>query len=188
MKKLRVKELSPKKPPKTNNTMENSNTITIVFDDEQPMLQAVKKIRESGAEIIDVLTPFPVHGLDAALSMKKSRIPWVGFFGGLFGGLLGFGFQAWVFTVDYPLVFGGKPLLSVPSFIPVTFECTILFAGLSMAAAFLIKSKLKPDKTFEPVDPGITDDKFLVLVDGTGDTSADKIKSVLDGIGITEIK
>jgi len=119
--------------------MENTNTITIVFDDEQPMLQAVKKIRESGAKIIDVLSPFPVHGLDPALSMKRSRIPWIGFFGGVLGGLLGFGFQAWVFTKDYPLVFGGKPFLSVPSFIPVTFECTILFAGLSMAGAFLIK-------------------------------------------------
>ena len=73
--------------------MGNTNIITIVFDDEQPMLQAVKKIRESGAKIIDVLTPFPVHGLDSALSMKPSRIRWVGFFGGVLGGLLGFGFQ-----------------------------------------------------------------------------------------------
>ena len=168
--------------------MENNNTINVVFDDEQPMLQAVKKIRESGAKIIDVLTPFPVHGLDPALGMKRSRIPWVGFFGGLFGGLLGFGFQAWVFTVDYPLVFGGKPFLSVPSFIPVTFECTILFAGLSMAGAFLIKSRLKPDRDFEPIDPQVTDDRFLIMVDGTGDTSLEQIKSVLSGIQTVDIK
>ena len=166
--------------------MENAKTITIVFDDEQPLLQAVKKIRESGANIIDVFTPFPVHGLDPALSMKRSRIPLVGFIGGAIGGLLGFGFQAWVFTVDYPLVFGGKPMLSVPSFIPVTFECTILFAALSMAGAFFIKSRLKPDKKFEPVDPDITDDKFLILVDG--ETSAEKIKTVLSGINTIEIK
>jgi len=168
--------------------MENTNTLTIVFDDEQPMLQAVKKIREAGGQIIDVLTPFPVHGLDPALSMKRSRIPWIGFFGGLLGGLLGFGFQAWVFTVDYPLVFGGKPLLSVPSFIPVTFECTILFAALSMAGAFMIKSKLKPDRDFEPIDPAITDDRFLILVDTEGDTSADKIRSAISGIKTVEIK
>ena len=168
--------------------MENTNMITIIFDDEKPLLQAVKKIRESGAEIIDVLTPFPVHGLDPALSMKRSRIPMVGFIGGAVGGLLGFGFQAWVFTVDYPLVFGGKPLLSVPSFIPVTFECTILFAALSMAGAFLIKSKLKPDKKFEPIDPDVTDDKFLILVDGEGGNSVDKIRSVLGEIETLEIK
>jgi hypothetical protein len=168
--------------------MENTNTITIVFDDEQPMLQAVIKIRESGANIIDVLTPFPVHGLDSALSMKRSRIPWVGFFGGLLGGLLGFGFQAWVFTMDYPLIFGGKPFFSVPSFIPVTFECTILFAGLSMAGAFLIKSRLKPDSDFEPVDPQVTDDRFLILVESGDDTSPDKIKSILSEIQTIEIK
>ena len=168
--------------------MENSNTINIIFDDEQPMLQAVKKIRESGTGIIDVMTPFPVHGLDKALSMKRSRIPWIGFFGGLLGGLLGFGFQAWVFTIDYPLVFGGKPFLSVPSFIPVTFECTILFAGLSMVGALLIKSRLKPDRDFEPVDPRVTDDRFLIMVDGSGDASPEKLKSLLRGIQTLEIK
>lgn len=168
--------------------MENNNTITIIFEDEQPMLQAVKKIRESGGEIIDVFTPFHVHGLDAALSMKRTRIPWVGFFGGALGGIIGFGFQAWVFTVDYPLVFGGKPFFAAPSFIPVTFECTILFAALSMAGAFLIKSKLKPIRDFEPLDPRVTDDRFLILVDAKGNSSVEKIRSALSGIQTLEIK
>ncbi len=168
--------------------MKYNNTITIVFDDEQPMLQAVKKIRESGEKIIDVLTPFPVHGLDPALSMKRTRIPWVGFFAGVLGGLLGFGFQVWVFTVDYPLIFGGKPLFAVPSFIPVTFECTVLFAALFMVGALLIKSKLKPDPNFNPVDEQVTDDRFLILVNAGGDTSVDKIRSTLSGIQTIEIK
>jgi hypothetical protein len=170
--------------------MENKNYISVFFDDEKPLLGAVKKLLESNEKIIDVLTPFPVHGLDKALSMKRSRIPLIGFIFGALGGLLGFIFQAWVFTIDYPLVFGGKPFLSVPSFIPVTFECTILFAAVSMVAAFLIKSRLKPDKEFEPIDEGITDDRFVILVGGSGDTGAtrEKIKNILAGIQNIEIK
>jgi len=170
--------------------MENNNYISVFFDDEKPLLQAVKKIQESKEKIIDVLTPFPVHGLDKAMGMKRTSIPMIGFIFGALGGLLGFLFQAWVFTVDYPLVFGGKPYLSVPSFIPVTFECTILFAALSMVAAFLIKSRLKPKKDFDPIDPGITDDRFVILVNAGGDekSTRDNIKSVLAGIQNLEIK
>ena len=170
--------------------MENNNFISVFFDDEEPLLQAVKRIQESNEKIIDVLTPFPVHGLDKALGMKRTSIPMIGFIFGALGGLLGFTFQAWVFTIDYPLVFGGKPFLSVPSFIPVTFECTVLFASLSMVAAFLIKSKLKPKKDFEPIDPGITDDRFVILVNAGGDekSTRDNIKSTLAGIQNLEIK
>ena len=168
--------------------MEKKNLITVIFDDEKPLLQAVKKLQESNEKIIDVLTPFPVHGLDKALRMKRTSIPMIGFIFGALGGLLGFIFQAWIFTIDYPLVFGGKPFLSVPSFIPVTFECTILFAALSMVAAFLIRSRLKPEKEFKPIDERITDDRFVILIGDEGGDSLGKIKTALAGIKNVEIK
>jgi hypothetical protein len=169
--------------------MKDQQFITIYFDDESPLLQAIGKLRESNENIIDVLTPFPVHGLDKALAMKRSRIPIIGFIFGTLGALIGFGFQAWVFTSGYPLDIGGKPLLAIPSFIPVTFECAILCAGLSMVAALLIKSKLKPDKNFVPLDEDITDDKFVILLDTkNGKITKDKVRSALSGIKIAEIK
>jgi hypothetical protein len=170
--------------------MENKNFISVYFDDEKPLLQAVRKIQESNEKILDVLTPFPIHGLDKALGMKRTSIPMIGFIFGALGGLLGFIFQAWVFTIDYPLVFGGKPYLSVPSFIPVTFECTILFAAISMVAAFLIKSKLKPRQDFEPVNDRITDDRFVILVKAGDDEKSTRanIKSALAGIKSAEIQ
>ena len=168
--------------------METNKYVSVYFDDEDPLLEAVKKLRELNETIIDVLTPFPVHGLDKALSLKRSRIPMIGFIFGALGGIFGFLFQTWVFTSSYPLVFGGKPLLSAPSFIPVTFECTILFAGISMFVAFLVKSKLKPDKKFVPIDEDITDDMFVILVDvKDNNTTAEKIKSGLAGIQIVKI-
>ncbi len=69
--------------------MENNNFISVFFDDEKPLLQAVKIIQDSNEKIIDVLTPFPVHGLDKALGMKRTSIPMIGFIFGALGGLLG---------------------------------------------------------------------------------------------------
>jgi hypothetical protein len=169
--------------------MENKKYITIVFDDEEPMLEAVHKINENNEQILDVLTPFPVHGLDKALGMKRTRIPGAGFICGAIGGLFGFFFQAWVFTVDYPLVFGGKPYLSAPSFIPVTFELTVLFTALGIVAALLIKSGLKPVKKFEPLNDRITDDRFVILVDAEENIESMRknLQTMLSGIPTVEI-
>jgi hypothetical protein len=168
--------------------MSDRNYITISFDDEAPMLQAVKKLRANNEVINDVLTPFPVHGLDEALSMKRTRIPIVGFIFGALGAISAFGFQAWVFTVSYPLIIGGKPFFSVPTFIPITFEITVLFSGLAMAAALLIRSHLKPEITFTPVEERITDDKFVILVNKKDGNSVESVSSLLAGIQTAEIR
>ena len=169
--------------------MEDKKYISVIFDDEEPMLKAVYKIQENNQKIMDVLTPFPVHGLDQALGMKRTRIPFAGFICGAIGGLLGFLFQAWVFTVDYPLVFGGKPYLSVPSFIPVTFELTVLFTALGLVAALLIRSGLKPTKKFEAINERITDDRFVILVDAEQNekSTRENLQSVLSGVSNVEI-
>lgn len=169
--------------------MRNRNYISIYFDDEVPLLQAVRKLRESKEIIADVLSPFPVHGLDEALSIKRSRIPVVGFIFGAIGAILAFGFQAWVFTVSYPLIIGGKPFFAAPAFIPITFEVTVLFAGLSMVAAFLIRSKLKPDIRFVAIDKRITDDRFVILVEAADvKLTLVRVTSVLSGIQTIEIR
>src|SRR5665647_791164 len=168
--------------------MSKQNNILISFDDEVPLLEAVRVLRDK--EIItDVLSPFPVHGLDEALSIRRSGIPVGGFIFGALGAILAFGFQAWVFTVSYPLIIGGKPFFSVPTFIPITFEVTVLFAGLSMVAALLIRSKLKPDIRFEPVDEIITDDRFVILINAEDEEKTlTRVKSLLSGINTLEIR
>ena len=169
--------------------MKNKKYITVVFDDEVPMLEAIHKIQESDQNIQDVLTPFPVHGLDKALKMKRTRIPIVGFICGAIGGLFGFLFQAWIFTVDYPLVFGGKPYLSVPSFIPVTFELTVLFTAVGVVSALFIRSRFMPRKKFEPINDRITDDRFVILVDAdeNEESTRSSLQSLLAGITNVEI-
>jgi hypothetical protein len=178
-----------KKKLKTLLAMNSRNYISVFFSDEEPLLKAVRKLLASNETILDVRSPFPVHGLDKLLSIKRSRIPIVGFIFGALGATLAFSFMAWVFTVSYPLIIGGKPYFAVPSFIPITFECTVLFAGISMVAAMLIRSRLKPDIRFEPVDEKITDDLFVVLIDSAnGKTTLEKIRSTLSDIHTVEIR
>ena len=169
--------------------MKNKKYITVVFEDEVPLLQAVQILQDSGKNILDVLTPFPVHGLDKALKMKRTRIPGAGFICGATGGLFGFLAQAWIFTVDYPLVFGGKPYLAVPSFIPVTFELTVLFTALGVVSAMFIRSRFIPRKKFEPIHERITNDRFVILVeaDGNEDATRSSLKSDLSGLPNLEI-
>lgn len=135
------------------------------FNDETDLKSAVKKLKDKNAPIRDVFTPFPVHGLDQLLGYRRSHIPKVGFWGGLIGALAGFGFQAWVFTKAWPLNIGGKPYLSIPSFIPVTFECTVLFAAFAMVFAFLFRSNLGLGAKNKIYDEQVTNDRFLIILD-----------------------
>ena len=150
-----------------NNMKNDVKYITGYFDDEEQMLNAIKELRDKGHKIYDALTPFPVHGLDHAIGLKASGIPTVGFIAGLVGAVGAFALQAWVFTVAYPMYIGGKPLLAVPSFIPVIFESTVLFAAIAMVFAFLFRSKLGAGAENKIWDTCITDDHFVLLMDAS---------------------
>jgi hypothetical protein len=169
--------------------MKNRNYIRVVFDDEVPLLKAIKLIQESDQSILDVFTPFPVHGMEKVLNMKRTRIPVAGFICGATGGLFGFLAQSWIFAVDYPLVFGGKPYLAVPSFIPVTFEMTVLFTALGVVSALFIRSRFIPRKKFEAIHERITDDRFVILVDAAENEEATRLKlqTLLSGTSHVEI-
>jgi hypothetical protein len=99
------------------------------YDTPEALLHAAEKVRDAGYTHTDALTPFPVHGMVDALGIKKSKMASLVFAGGAAGCLTGFAFQYWVSVITYPHVVSGRPLFSWPNFIPVIFECTVLFAG-----------------------------------------------------------
>lgn len=139
-----------------------------LYDDETILLDAVKQAQEDHLDIMDVFTPFPVHGLDHALGLSESRLHVAGFVYGLLGTLTAFGFMTWVFTRDWPIIFGGKPYFSAPSFIPITFELTVLFAAIGMVVTFYVVSGLGPGVTNNYLHPRITDDKFCIAFETAG--------------------
>jgi len=138
----------------------NKELIYGLYDDEVIMMDAIKKANADHLDIYDVYTPFPVHGLDPILGLEESRLHIAGFVYGSLGTLTAFLGMSWVFTKNWPIVFGGKPYWSVPAFIPITFELTVLFAAIGMVVTFYTVCGLGPGVTNPYLDARITDDKF----------------------------
>jgi hypothetical protein len=155
--------------------------IVATFADEGALLAAVRATRAAGVAIDDAFTPYAVHGLDEAMGLRRSRLTWVCFLAGLSGASLAIGFQLWSSAVSWPLNVGGKPFASIPAFIPVTFELTVLSAALVSAATFLFRSRLFPGRRAAPL-PRVTDDRFALVV-ADGETA----RSTLRAAGAVEI-
>ncbi len=107
------------------------------FETATALIHASREAHKAGYRQMDAFSPYPLEAAYHALGARHSRIPWLIFLGGLIGGLTGFGFQYWVSTMAYPLNVGGRPLNTWPMFIPVTFEMTILFGGLTAVIGML---------------------------------------------------
>jgi hypothetical protein len=107
------------------------------FDSVDTLLDAANRTREAGYKKIDAYSPFPVEGLAEAVGFHHDEVPLVVLIGGIIGGLTGYLMQYWISVVSYPVNVGGKPYHSWPSFIIVTFEMTILFAGISAVLGML---------------------------------------------------
>jgi hypothetical protein len=163
--------------------------VTAVFDDEDVLLTAVKKVKDSGVKIHEVYSPFPVHGLDEALGYKRSRLPIAAFMFGLTGTSLALTMQFWMLGYDWPMIIGGKNFVSLPPFIPVTFELTVLLAALGMVATFLIVSDMKPYKWPRQFDLRSTDDKHIMAIDlaHNGGKSKDELSRILKDSGASEV-
>lgn len=101
------------------------------FDSPEALLQAARRAFAAGFRRMDAYSPFPVEGLAEAIGFHRSQVPLIVLIGGIVGCLGGFFLQYWAAVIDYPINVGGRPLNSWPSFIPVTFELTILLAALS---------------------------------------------------------
>src|ERR1700724_2595250 len=107
------------------------------FDSAQALVDAAHATHQAGYRKIDAYSPFPIEGLAEEIGFHRDEVPLVVLIGGIIGGLTGYIMQYWMSAVDYPLNIGGKPAHSWPPFIVITFEMTILFAGISAVFGML---------------------------------------------------
>jgi hypothetical protein len=138
------------------------------FDAVDPVMGAARAVRDAGYKRWDVYTPFPVHGMNEAMGMRDSRLPWIVLGGGIFGCLGGVLMQWWMNAVDYPYWISGKPLWSLPANIPVAFETTVLCAALAAVFGMLFLNDLP--RMYHPTARSlafrrVTDDRFFVCIE-----------------------
>ena len=161
-----------------------------IYDDDDIILNAVKTIREKGVEINEVYSPFPIHGLDHALGLKPTRLAITSFIYGCTGLSLALLMMWYMMIQDWPMNIGGKPSFSLmenlPSFIPITFECTVFFAAHLMVITYLIRCKLYPGSSETSPDPRTTDDMFLMEIESHGNEA--EVVALLNETGALEVK
>jgi hypothetical protein len=165
------------------------NFIIGVYDDDDKLLHAVEHVQHKGIAIDDCFTPFPVHGLDHALGLKESRLPSAGFIFGAIGAVSALSMMTYMYTLDWPVDIGGKPHFPFPSFIPVTFELTVLFCSVGMVLTYLYVNRLSPAQKPELCDPRQTDDRFVMRIAASDDAAEiQKIHAALRESGALEVR
>ena len=174
---------------------ETNHGVFGLFNSPEKIKDAAKKTHEKGYTNFDCLTPFPVHGLEFDMGLKRSKIPYITFFAGLTGFTIAFLMQLSVheqittfpYFNSYPLNIGGKPTYSWPAMVPILFELTVLLAGLATAAGLLFLSKM-PKASRKVLHPDITNDKFALWIPSdSSNYSEEGVKSFLRELGAEEI-
>ncbi len=156
--------------------MENTRIIG-VYDDEKKLFASIDSIQEKGYEIADVITPFAIEEIFEKLNLK-TNINIAAFLYALFGGVIGvFLFLYYTAVFDYPLNIGGKPPLSL-TFIVIIFVGTIFVTVLLTLLTFFIRDRKGPGAKEHFQYPGITDDKFLILIDKSPDLTDKDVKGI----------
>lgn len=157
-----------------------------LFNDEDVLFPAVKKVRSTGYKIHDVYTPFPVHGLDHAMGLRETSLHTAGFIYGITGTSTALGGISWIFTYDWPLNIGGKPHFALPAWIPIIFELTVLFSAVGMVLTFCYLCQLAPFVRKHHFHPRATDDLFVMVIELTPKTNVDDLRSFLSSNGAIE--
>ncbi len=159
------------------------------FPDDHGVLEAVRAAREAELSVVDVYGPFPVHGIEGAMGIRPTRLPWVCLGLGVLGCGIAFWFQFWSSAVSWPLDVGGKPFNSWPAFVPVGFELTVLFASLGTVAAFFLRAKLRPGKRAGIPSKRVTNDRFiLVLREGLGGWERNRLTELWQPFGLLDLE
>jgi len=179
-------------PVYVTETGEPLHAILAEFATPRDLYHAAEKVRDAGYLKWDTYTPFPIHGMEEAMGFKYTILPVMVACGGLVGAGLGFLMQWWMAGVDYQMVTQGKPFFSWQAFIPITFECGILFAAFTSIIGMLAMNGLP--RWHHPLMKkerflSSSDDKFFVCIEsGDKNFHPEKTRQLLEQAGATSIE
>ncbi len=167
----------------------SNKVIQAIYNDDDVLLHAVKKVKAENHHIEEIFTPFPVHGLDKAMGLEHTRLAICSFIYGCIGISVATAMMYYMMIVDWPQNIGGKPSFSfienMPTFVPIMFEMTVFFAAHLMVLTFYMRSRLWPFKEAENPDVRTTDDHFLMEV--TLEDNENELTALLEATGAVEI-
>lgn len=159
-----------------------------IFTEEHQVLAAARKVNELGFSKFEAISPYPIHGMEEACGIKRSWLPYVTFVAGTMGLTLGLLLTWYTSAVNWAVNVGGKPMFSLPAFVPILFELTVLFAALaSVGALFYACNMPKVDPPV--IDPDLSSHKFAVYVP-SNDNGYDeaKLEKIFRENGASEVK
>ncbi|MEL4308810.1 DUF3341 domain-containing protein [Joostella sp. CR20] len=167
-----------------------SKVIQAIYNDDDVLMLAVKRVKEAHHHIEEIYTPFPVHGLDKAMGLAPTRLAITAFMYGCVGISVAVLMMNFIMIEDWPQNIGGKPSFSfienMPAFVPIMFEMTVFFAAHLMVITFYMRSRLWPFKKAENPDVRTTDDHFLMEV--SLNDNEDELTRLLVDTGAVEVK
>jgi hypothetical protein len=161
--------------------------LLVEFDDVHALVHACEALRDAGYTRWDAHTPFPVHGLNDAMGLKPSKLPYLALCGGIGGLGLALLMQWWMNARDYPYLISGKPIFSLPANIPIIFELTVLFAAFAVFFGMLFFNGLPRYHHavfYSERISLVTDDRFFISVE-VADPRFDEVQTqaLLAGLG-----
>lgn len=168
--------------------MSNIKYILGSFGDPDEMMHGIEKLQENNIKIHDVYTPMPIHGIEAKLGIKRSRLDILAFFCGITGTVSAFALIYLASVVDWRHNIGGKPAFALPDFIPIMFEVTILFCAFGLVGSYYASTHLFPGRAPRVMDLRATDDRFIIAVDAQENGDHSKIDGLLKEAGAIEVK
>ncbi len=164
----------------------------VMYDDDDKLLEAARELVGKGVHVNDVYSPFPIHGIDPIIGVKRTRLAIASFMYAMTGtslALLGM----WYFMIsDWPMNIGGKPSFSlfenIPAFIPVTFEFSVLCGAHGMAITYFLRNGTLPGMPASNPDPRTTDDKFVIEIKtSNNDLDAKKLEAAIKKTALLEL-
>jgi hypothetical protein len=170
----------------------STNKAYAVFEDDDVVLSAIPKLKERKFNVTDVISPFPIHGLDHVLGLKRTRISVCAFMYGATGTSLALLMMWYMNIFDWPMDIGGKPSFALYknllAFIPVTFEATVLCAAHGMVITFFLRSKLLPGVEPHVIDDRMSDDRFVMVIDVKNESEKAAAHAAMMEVGATYVK
>ncbi len=159
-----------------------------IYNEEESFISSVRVLIEKGVKVYEVFTPYPVHEVFEMLK-SRTRIPVAAYFLGLVGAASTVGFLVWACVKSWPIVYGGKPFNSFPSFVVITVVITILFVGIGSLALFSFSAKILPGRDNTVFDARAMDDRFVIVIEtpADDDPEGDRAATLMKENGATDV-